>query len=63
MLSRAAQISLLILALGTGVASVWDTLATTWGENGCWVDPNGGCAPLVEVDNGCRVDPSGSCID
>jgi hypothetical protein len=24
-------------------SDLWDAVLGVWGDNGCWVDPNGGC--------------------
>ena len=24
-------------------ADLWEMVSAAWGDNGCWVDPNGGC--------------------
>jgi hypothetical protein len=35
-------------------------LASLWSEEGCHLDPDGGCA-APRVDTGCRIDPNGRC--
>ncbi len=44
-------------------ARVWDSLAAIWAEEGCNLDPHGGCwnGPAPTVDAGCNVDPHGGC--
>lgn len=44
------------------IVQAWDFLARIWAENGCRIDPNGGCLPTPEADNGCRIDPDGRCL-
>lgn len=43
----------------------WEGLVSLWMENGCIIDPNGGCATgqaeAPRTDNGCIIDPSGGC--
>lgn len=39
----------------------WGSLQSLWQENGCSVDPSGGCAPQPSTDNGCSMDPNGRC--
>lgn len=42
----------------------WGGLLSLWQENGCSVDPSGGCAPEqggAQPDNGCSLDPDGRC--
>jgi hypothetical protein len=46
------------------LVELWDVLSSAWSDNGCWVDPSGGCSPSQATagsDNGCLVDPSGGC--
>jgi hypothetical protein len=46
------------------LGELWDVLSSAWSENGCWLDPSGGCSPsqaTADSDNGCRLDPSGGC--
>lgn len=49
------------------IVQAWDTLARLWAENGCRIDPSGGCVPEpvaeAEADNGCRIDPDGRCAN
>jgi hypothetical protein len=46
---------------------LWGTLTALWGENGCSLDPYGGCSgrttasPAVTPDSGCTIDPYGGC--
>ncbi len=44
---------------------IWSFLTSLWSEEGCRIDPSGGCAPeptpTDETDSGCRIDPSGGC--
>lgn len=56
--------------LAAGLSSLWSWLAELWGENGCYIDPNGGGChggasgrPSVpdHLDEGCYIDPSGGC--
>lgn len=53
--------------LAAGLARLWSWLADLWGENGCYIDPDGRChdstggtpsAP-AETENGCFIDPNG----
>lgn len=51
-----------------GLAGLWSWLVELWGENGCYIDPNGcpgvaGAAPSApaENENGCFIDPNGGC--
>jgi hypothetical protein len=43
----------------------WEGLVSLWMENGCIIDPNGGCAAgsadAPRTDNGCGIDPNGGC--
>jgi len=43
----------------------WGSLVGLWMENGCIIDPNGGCAAGhaddAVSDNGCGLDPHGGC--
>lgn len=43
----------------------WNGLVSLWMENGCIIDPSGGCATgqadTPRTDNGCGIDPSGGC--
>jgi len=43
----------------------WHLLRALWANEGCHVDPNGGCGPAPAVtapaDTGCDVDPNGRC--
>lgn len=43
----------------------WEFLTGVWENNGCRLDPSGGCVPQQntkpEADNGCRLDPNGGC--
>jgi hypothetical protein len=53
---------------------IWIGLTALWGspvtpDAGCWLDPNGRCAPgtagtraPVTPDEGCRADPNGRCL-
>jgi hypothetical protein len=49
------------------IVQAWDFLTRIWAENGCRLDPSGGCAPEptaeAETDNGCRLDPNGGCAN
>ena len=40
-------------------SDLWDVFSGAWGDNGCWVDPDGGCRDSAQRDNGCILDPSG----
>jgi len=42
---------------------IWSFLTSAWNEEGCHIDPSGGCAPepLPTTDSGCRIDPDGRC--
>jgi hypothetical protein len=44
---------------------LWDGFVSLWMENGCGIDPHGGCVPdqpsEPAPDNGCGADPNGSC--
>jgi len=42
---------------------IWSFLTGAWSEEGCRIDPNGGCEPqpIPTTDEGCRIDPSGGC--
>jgi hypothetical protein len=39
----------------------WGSLVGLWMENGCILDPHGGCAAAPASENGCGADPSGGC--
>lgn len=43
----------------------WNGLVSLWMENGCILDPSGGCATgqaeAPKADNGCGIDPNGGC--
>lgn len=39
----------------------WQGLVSLWMDNGCGIDPHGGCTAAPTVDNGCIIDPSGRC--
>lgn len=39
----AARSGALALVSWDFLADLWDWVASAWGDNGCWVDPNGGC--------------------
>lgn len=52
-LARAEEPSLLGL-----LDRAWSGLLSLWIENGCGIDPNGGC---TSPDNGCGADPNGGC--
>ena len=53
---------------------LWTALAGFWGagvtpDDGCKMDPSGGCAPRTSLpaspitpDSGCKMDPSGGCL-
>lgn len=53
---------------------IWTALAGFWGtgvtpDDGCKMDPDGGClprsaapAPLITPDDGCKWDPNGGCL-
>jgi hypothetical protein len=53
--------------LAAGLSSLWSWLVGLWGENGCYIDPNGcpggtSSTPSVpENENGCYIDPYGGC--
>jgi hypothetical protein len=44
---------------------VWSFITSIWSEEGCRIDPNGGCAPepmpTDDTDSGCHIDPNGGC--
>jgi hypothetical protein len=46
-------------------AGLWSWLAEIWTQGGCFIDPDGGCAPEApassEIDGGCILDPDGRC--
>ena len=56
------------------VHQLWTALAAFWGagvilDDGCKMDPSGGCvtgnavpAPLITPDDGCKMDPNGGCL-
>jgi hypothetical protein len=41
----------------------WTFVTSVWSDEGCRIDPNGGCVPepQEEPDTGCRIDPNGGC--
>lgn len=47
----------------------WSFLLSLWSEEGCHIDPSGGCSnrasapplPAVQTETGCHIDPSGGC--
>jgi len=46
------------------LSQMWDFLVSSWSDNGCRIDPSGGCLPqppTATADNGCRIDPDGRC--
>jgi hypothetical protein len=47
------------------LSQAWGGLVSFWMENGCILDPSGGCAAGPaddpQTDNGCIADPSGGC--
>jgi hypothetical protein len=46
------------------LAQLWSSLVALWAEEGCGIDPNGGCAtgaPPPSTDIGCGLDPNGGC--
>jgi len=48
------------------LVELWGVFTNAWSENGCILDPNGGCSPrqaTTDSDNGCGLDPSGGCRD
>jgi len=60
---------------GSGLlGQIWLVLTSFWGtgvtpDDGCRMDPNGGClprsaapAPVITRDDGCHWDPSGGCL-
>jgi hypothetical protein len=55
--------------LAAGISSLWSWLAGLWVDEGCYIDPHGGCragtssVPSVpdQVDEGCYIDPYGGC--
>jgi hypothetical protein len=59
-------------ARSTSVPAPWNLLEMVWSlltgsqtENGCSLDPNGGCIgqpATTTSDNGCSADPNGTCI-
>jgi hypothetical protein len=45
---------------------LWSFLANLWLKSGCYIDPDGRCAPQTAApasqrDEGCYIDPSGRC--
>ena len=47
---------------------LWSGLTHFWGDDGCKMDPSGGCAtgsavsaPAITPDSGCKMDPDGRC--
>jgi hypothetical protein len=44
---------------------LWNGFVSLWMENGCIIDPNGGCTSdqggEPSPDNGCGLDPHGGC--
>jgi hypothetical protein len=55
--------------LGALLSSLWSTLNSLWGDNGCSLDPYGRCAGAsgsaassgATLDAGCTIDPFGWC--
>jgi len=55
--------------LAAGLSSLWSWVLGLWGEEGCYIDPHGGCRAGVssvpsaqdQVDTGCYIDPHGGC--
>jgi hypothetical protein len=45
------------------LAQLWTSLDALWAEEGCSIDPNGGCTPgsPPSTDIGCGIDPNGGC--
>lgn len=43
------------------VGQVWGGFMSLWPDNGCGIDPDGGCRSEQALDNGCIIDPSGGC--
>lgn len=50
-------------------ARLWGALTAIWSENGCSIDPDGGCAGATGTsstneaqDEGCTIDPDGRCV-
>lgn len=47
------------------LSQAWGGLVSFWMENGCIIDPSGGCtagqADAPQTDNGCIIDPDGHC--
>jgi len=46
------------------LGQAWGLLTSVWAEEGCMIDPHGGCAPsqsTSHLDIGCTIDPYGLC--
>jgi hypothetical protein len=43
------------------LAHLWGSLTAGWSEEGCKIDPHGGCAEPPTTDSGCKIDPNGGC--
>lgn len=50
------------------LARLWSTVSAFWSDEGCKLDPHGGCAVEEEApplqpttDEGCKIDPHGGC--
>jgi hypothetical protein len=45
------------------LARLWGSLTAGWSEEGCMIDPHGGCteASAPTTDSGCKIDPYGGC--
>ncbi len=47
------------------LARLWNALTAFWAEEGCWIDPHGGCTTnspqAPSADAGCWLDPHGGC--
>jgi hypothetical protein len=45
------------------LARLWGSLTAVWSEEGCGIDPNGGCGTgqPPTTDSGCKLDPHGGC--
>jgi len=52
--------------LAAGLSSLWSWVLGLWGEEGCYIDPDGRCRAGMssvpsapESENGCYIDPDG----
>jgi hypothetical protein len=44
------------------LSRVWSLLTAIWSEEGCGLDPHGGCSAPIQPDEGCAIDPNGGCL-